>query len=186
MLGQSSSTRQARIANYATEAGFILLVLKMPKAQLNRPNKNSKRQTWIQEKMAEAVSMVRDKKKMGLKKAAKFYEVPKTTLRTLSLQADFHPEQFVKKTLDADFIAADNAAIENAPNDVMMPQTPGSSSISVTPKSQITPSITSTTPNTSSRPESSGGVSSVSPRDIVPIPQPKKEKIKQRQETELF
>ncbi|XP_023238520.1 uncharacterized protein LOC111637281 isoform X2 [Centruroides sculpturatus] len=71
-------------------------IKKMPKTQLNK--NNHKRQTWSQEKMAEAVSMVREKK-MGLKKAAKFYEVPKTTLRTLSLQADIRPEQFVKKTL---------------------------------------------------------------------------------------
>nr|CAD7405942.1 unnamed protein product [Timema poppensis] len=34
-------------------------LLRMPKAQLNRPNINPKRQTWSQEKMAEAVSMAK-------------------------------------------------------------------------------------------------------------------------------
>nr|CAD7575520.1 unnamed protein product [Timema californicum] len=70
---------------------------KMPKAQLNRPNINPKRQTWSQEKMAEAVSMVRDKK-MGLKKAAKFYEVPKNSFankrQNTQGKATTHQQQF--------------------------------------------------------------------------------------------
>nr|CAD7266151.1 unnamed protein product [Timema shepardi] len=81
-----------------------------------------------------------------------------------------------KRQIGALTAAEHHAAIGNAPTDVMMPQTPGSSLISVTPQRQSTPSLTPTTPTSSSHPGCSGGASSVSPRDIVPIIQPKKKR----------
>lgn len=69
----------------------------MPRKILGlRPAK--KRQVWEKSKMIEAVSSIREKK-MGLKKAAKRFQVPKTTLRRLVLQTDVSLEEVVKKKL---------------------------------------------------------------------------------------
>lgn len=69
----------------------------MPRASLGLKS-TPKRQLWDKEKMCAAVKMVREKK-MGVKKAAKHFSVPMTTLRRLAKQTNMPPEDVVNKVL---------------------------------------------------------------------------------------
>lgn len=69
----------------------------MPRHTLDRKPKAC-RKTWNTEDMAAAVRMVREKK-MGVKKASKHYDVPKTTLRRLASEVMSDPDTVVMKKL---------------------------------------------------------------------------------------
>ncbi|GBP35501.1 hypothetical protein EVAR_20011_1 [Eumeta japonica] len=68
----------------------------MPRAQLS-PKPKTKRKQWTRNNMIEAVKSVREKK-MGLKKAVKLYNVPKTTLQRF-VHSDQPPEEVVNTNI---------------------------------------------------------------------------------------
>lgn len=69
----------------------------MPRASIGT-NSNNKRKSREKAAMTEAVIAVREKK-MGLKRAAKHFQVPKTTLRRLALDTVHSPKNVVVKKL---------------------------------------------------------------------------------------
>ncbi|KAJ4437138.1 hypothetical protein ANN_17273 [Periplaneta americana] len=69
--------------------------LQMPRASIGT-NANKKRKSWEKAAMTEAVIAVWAKK-MGLKRAAKDFQVPKTTLRRLALDTVHSPENVVEQ-----------------------------------------------------------------------------------------
>ncbi|KAL4705758.1 hypothetical protein ACJJTC_018357 [Scirpophaga incertulas] len=62
------------------------------------PKSSAKRKEWNTDHMAEAIKMVREKK-MGYLKAAKHFDVPRTTLFRLCQQNELPPEEAAATTL---------------------------------------------------------------------------------------
>ncbi|KAK9883708.1 hypothetical protein WA026_001895 [Henosepilachna vigintioctopunctata] len=61
-------------------------------------NSKTKRKEWNSELMAEAIKLVREKK-MGYLRAAKHFNVPRTTLFRLCQKSEFSPEEAATTTL---------------------------------------------------------------------------------------
>ncbi|KAF7282242.1 hypothetical protein GWI33_003040 [Rhynchophorus ferrugineus] len=68
----------------------------MPQTQLSSEPK-SKRKSWASSNMIESVKAVKERK-MGLKKAVKFYCVPKTTLKRF-MHSGLPPEEVVNTSI---------------------------------------------------------------------------------------
>ena len=79
---------------------YFVCILDMTRTKLfageKQPNTRCKR--WSSEKMIMAIKKVRAKE-MGLKKASRLYEVPKTSLKRYVLQTEKSPEEAVNSCL---------------------------------------------------------------------------------------